>query len=240
MYLDTLSTKGLVLSAILFFAALFIMVIIGANGPIAGKSVEYPLFSTCNNVQNCTVNLEITLPDLSPFNQATWFTARIQRPRSNLTNQPVLPSSSFRYIQVYYIDVIADGTPLVTGVPHSVEVNCLPENNLCSGMLIFGAAHIYYTKYTVRVTFIDPLLPFAQIANLGSSVGITLRHGYIDDDYTLFEIGWKVFFLVITAIILIAYIIRQITGPGSRNDLRQIIPSTTEQKWILALGVLLF
>jgi len=241
MYLDTLSTKGLVFSALCFFISLFIMVIVGAYGPVAGKSIEYPLTTTCSNPQNCTTILSLVLPDLSPFNQATWFTARMQRPILISTNKPALPASSFRYTQSYFTDVIADGTVLASNVPHNVEVNCQPYQDVCSGMLIFAAAHIYYTKYTVKVTLVNPQLPYAQFGNdLSPNVGVTLRHGYIADEYTMFEIGWKVFFLVITAIIVIAFIVRQITGPGSRNDLRKIIPSTTEQKWIMALGILLF
>jgi hypothetical protein len=238
--LDTLSTKSLVASALGLLSSLFILVVVGAYGPKAAAQAEYPVTSSCAVPTNCTVTVALALPDLSPYNQATWLTARMKRPTLRSTGTPALPSSLIQWTQAYTVAVTADGAPLAT-TTHTVPVACRPNEATCSGMLMFAQSHIYYTKYAITLTLSQPLAEFAPLSSdLSADVGVVLRHGFIDEAYTTFEIGWKLFFIVIGTIILVAYLIRLITGPGSRDGDRKIIPSSIQQRWVAALGILLF
>lgn len=241
MLLDSLSTKALVASALAFFVSLVILVIVGAVGPYAALNREFAVSSTCFPLDNCTVTGSVDLPDMTPYNQATWVTVRILRPRLLATGQPVLPATEFRWTQGYTVSVTGDGNQLVDNLPHTTNAQCRPNDEQCFGIFLFAASHIYYSKFAVKVTLQSPLAAFAQFgASLDPTVRFVVRQGTIAEEYTTFEIGWKVFFIVITAIILGIYIGRLLTGPGSRDGLRRIIPNTTQQKWVLALGILLF
>ena len=84
--LDVLSTRAAVASAVGFFTALALLVVIGAFGPLAVKWSEVLVAPTCADQNSCLVTGVFPV-QLTPFNQAVWLLARIQRPKDPITRE---------------------------------------------------------------------------------------------------------------------------------------------------------
>ena len=67
------------------------LVVIGAAGPLAAARKEYSVAGSCGDARNCTLAAQFSLDPLTPWNQATWLVARIQRPL-DAASQPALQS----------------------------------------------------------------------------------------------------------------------------------------------------
>ena len=259
--LDVLSVKATVGAAALFFLALIVLVAIGAAGPTAVVWNTYTLTSSCaGSLTACPVADTFTLPNLSPYNQATWLSASIQRPVDTtvtpLGSAFVLPAQAFTWTQRYNISILGDGKQLADTSLHASVVQCMPltapggspaggggagqPSGQCSPLFIFAAPNIFYSSFVVTVAYDSPTQAFATIAGASPNVTIILRQGFISPSYTSFEVGWKTSFCVLTALGLAFFVFRLARGPGSRDAEGKLVRNSTAQKWVFALAVLLF
>jgi hypothetical protein len=238
--LDVLSTRATVLAGVGFFAALALLVIIGAVGPLAVKWSEQTVAPACADPTSCLVTGTFAVT-LTPYNQAVWLLARIQRPTNPATNELLSPSLSLSWPQNYTVSVVGDGVLLTDAAPHTNTVTCPPNQAACSPLFVFAESHLTRSNYVATISMFAPTRLFPVIP--GASVQVVLRMGTIDPAYTSFQVGWKSTFCVFSALLLAYYSARVggLLGKGARSAASgERLTTTTAQKWVAVLGVLLF
>jgi len=237
--LDVLSTRATVAAALGFFLALVLVVVVGAVGPYAVLWSEATVSPTCADPAQCLVVGRFSM-SLTPLNQATWLTARIQRP-TDASGALIEPNAAFSWLQNYTVSVTGDGALLTDLAPHTSTVTCPPKSAACSPLFVFAASHITYSEYKATISMLAPTRMFPGVLS-GSPVSIVLRSGTIDPKYTSFQLGWKTTFCVSSALLLAYYCARVggLIGKGARDAGGELLAATTAQKWVGALGVLLF
>jgi hypothetical protein len=247
--LDVLSIKATVCSAICFFLALIILGAIGGAGPSAVSWQEWQQDFNCKGaLTSCPVAVRFQLPEVSPYNQAMWLTARFRRPTDG-TGAPALASQTLTWTQNFNVSVIADGNQLADTSIHSTQVTCqrivsnapVSQNDDsrlrdCSGIFIFSAPQIKYKHYIVTIVFDSPTQVFSPVAGVSPKVQVLLRQGFIAKDYTSFEIGWKTTFCVFTGCLFCLYCFLTLRP----NPLVRIKQLSISQTWWLILGFFCF
>jgi len=245
--LDVLSIRATVCSAITFFLGLIILGAIGGAGPTIVSWQEWQEDYTCPTALNkCPVGVRFRLPEVSPYNQAMWLTARFRRP-TDANGAPALASQTLTWTQNFNVSVLADGNQLADTSIHSTQVTCrgivtapspTDDSRLrdCTGIFIFSAPQIIYKNYIVTIVFDSPTQVFSQVVGVSPKVQVVLRQGFIAKEYTSFEIGWKTTFCVFTALIYCAYCFLTLRP----NPVLRIRKLSISQTWWLVLGFFCF
>lgn len=246
--LDTLTPRGVLLSALAFFFCVFITLIAGGFGPTAASTATYTLFASCASAAACgTLPFSIALEELSHLNQVTWLTARLHRPRyavgSPRAGQLVNADAPVRFRLAWtLVSATKNGAVIATNSSHLAEVFCPPFAETCSPFTVFAQVITGASNFGVKFTATEPLEAFSGFAGVETNVVFTLSQGYIAEAYTSFEAGFKAFYCVVSACLFIFYVwsITSRRAPGNADAAGGSLHNTQEQLWVAGLGLAVF
>lgn len=251
--LDNFNSREATFSALGFFVAIFIILIVGAAGPQIGNSYQQVVSVPCNPAAPCNATVPLSIGGLSPWNQVLYVTAQLQRPTVN--GSGAVPSQTITWPQNWQLTAYGDGQPVVINASHISRFTCVGTNApvtstwgtpvnpaWCNNFMVFATPLLSYGSYQLQLSLDDPLAEFRALTNGGLDPGMAFQFSVsnVAEKYTTFEAGWKVAFIVLTTITWIIYIVSLFIGPGTKDAQGKRIPSSNEQIWVAVLGALLF
>ena len=243
LLIDNLGHCALVVCALTYLVFFFAAVGVGVNGPKTFASAANPaanLRQDCMgpsaDAASCRVQWYGVLTDMSPLHQYMWLTMTQTRPVVTSTNQPALNYLDVSWDAVYQIDVVGvqpDGTNvlLAQNQTHVVHMHWSPYAAQSDGAVLFVTAEIRYTVFRITVRFINALGQFASAVAVNPTVNMNIVMSFVNKEYTNFELGWKMFFVVTSALLFIMYSALLCCGPSTKDEETNTIqlPSTIEQ-----------
>ena len=240
--LDTLSWRGASISAGIFYLFVIITLIVGASGPQANSSTSWQMTSTCGTASACNATFLITLSDLSQWKQVTWLTAQMNRPVSSIDGTLINPALRVEYFMDWtLVSLKKDGVLVTTNSSHTTRIVCDPNSPTCSSFSLFAQVLTAPTSYELVVNVNDPFLPWRNLANVAPVTTFTVSQGWLNESYTTYEAGWKVFYVVITTLLWIQYMWALYSKTATLDaETGKKLTSTQEQLWVAVLGAYLF
>uniref|UniRef100_A0A7S1XTX2 Wntless-like transmembrane domain-containing protein n=1 Tax=Phaeomonas parva TaxID=124430 RepID=A0A7S1XTX2_9STRA len=215
-------------SALVFIVAC----VIGATGPQVFRSKEGNVITVAVN-ENAT--LHSLIRDLSPENQLIFVAVEVEHPTMLSDDVELEYDQHFRidYVDGYDCDD-CDRHRIVEDRQVTKRVRCPANKQFCNEVVIFSEHYLDYERYDLGITLSNPI-PVVDSDCAGDSVQVKLSIDYINREYTRFELGFKYTFLFFSLLALLlpeyGYLWSLLAVPTNEWSFNQ--------KWVLALGVLL-
>ena len=239
--LDTLSRRGAIIAGLIFYVFVIITLLVGAGGPTANASKSWDIAAKCDTQSACNSTMFVSLNDLNQWKQVTWVTAQMSRPVSAVDGSLINKGSRVEFFMDWALETVKkDGTVIATNSTHTVRVVCEPNKDKCSSFIVFAQVLYAATSYDLVLRMSDPFQPWRNVGGIEPVVTFSLTQGWLNEAYTTFEAGWKVFYVVITTLLWLQYMWALYSKSASVDEAGKKLYSTQEQIWVAVLGAFLF
>ena len=166
----------------------------------------------------------------------------MNRPVSSIDGSLISPSLRVEYFMDWtLVAVRKNGDLITTNSTHTARIVCDPNMATCSSFLLFAQVLTAPTTYELVINVVDPLMPWRNVANVAPQITFTFNQGWLNEVYTTYEAGWKVFYVVITTLLWIQYMWALYSKSATLDaETGKKLTSTQEQVWVAVLGAFLF